>query len=68
MLNNMISVATLHYLLEYVDLLLSLLQLVRKSRRLCCLLLQLLGMTSIRTKTTSSRNSASSKAKVPAAV
>jgi len=42
--NNIIQVATLHYLLEYVDLLLSLLQLVRKSRRLCCLLLQLLDV------------------------
>jgi hypothetical protein len=42
--NNIIQVATLHYLLEYVDLLLSLLQLVRKSRCLCCLLLQLLDV------------------------
>ena len=44
MLNNITRVATLHYLLEYVNLLLSLLQLVRKSRRLCCLLLQLLDV------------------------
>ena len=44
MLNNITQVATLHYLLEYIDLLLSLLQLVRKSRRLCCLLLQLLDV------------------------
>jgi hypothetical protein len=42
--NNIIQVATLHYLLEYIDLLLNLLQLVRKSRRLCCLLLQLLDV------------------------
>jgi hypothetical protein len=38
--NDIIQVATLHYL----DLLLSLLQLVQKSRRLCCLLLQLLDV------------------------
>jgi hypothetical protein len=44
MLNNITQVATLHYLLEYIDLLLSLFQLVRKSRRLCCLLLQLLDV------------------------
>jgi hypothetical protein len=44
MLNNITQVATLYYLLEYAELLSSLLQLDRKSRRLCCLLLQLLDV------------------------